>query len=201
MTEPRIGRLVGACLHQAIAERLPDRLEFYEYWLNSEDLRDGRIDRAAMTAVVGFLRTEGAGYGDVMARAGALAAEWTIASLGSVERRVIDWLPRRWRVRAAVRVAAGIVRAASTATRTATKFGRGCARMEVQSSLFCQVRDPQAVPLCGFYLAVAVETLRQFALAANGRIVGCHAIDPAQPCVVLLELTGAVSAPEPAMAA
>ena len=33
MREPRIGRLVIAALHQAIAEALPLRLEFYENWL------------------------------------------------------------------------------------------------------------------------------------------------------------------------
>jgi hypothetical protein len=200
MTEARIGRLVGACLHQAISERLPDRLEFYEYWLNGH-VRDGRMDLAAMTAVMGFLRTEGEAYGAVTGRAGALAAEWTIASFSPVQRRVIAWLPRRIRTRAALRVAAGIVRATSSATRTSTRVGRRSARVEVRSSLFCNVREAPRAPLCGFYLAVALESLRRYGVVADGRIDQCHAMDRGAACVVVLELSGAAISPAPAIAA
>src|SRR4026207_1139194 len=41
-----IGRLLVASLHQAIADLLPTRLEFYEAWLNPTGLRDGRIGPA-----------------------------------------------------------------------------------------------------------------------------------------------------------
>ena len=34
VSEPRIGRVLVASLHQAIADLLPTRLEFYENWLN-----------------------------------------------------------------------------------------------------------------------------------------------------------------------
>ena len=201
MTEARIGRLLGACLHQAIGERLPQRLEFYEYWLNSQDLRDGRIELAAMTAVTGFLRTEGEAYRDVMSRAGSLAAEWTVASLPSMRRRAIEWLPRRLRARAALGVAAGIARATSTATRISTRVNRNSARVEFRESLFCSVRDAQAVPLCDFYLAAALDTLRCFGIAAEGRIERCHAVDPRGSCLVVLELAGSAEAPRPAIAA
>jgi hypothetical protein len=200
MTEARIGRLVGASLHQAIFERLPDRLDFYEYWLNSQDLRDGRIDLAAMTAVMGFLRTEGGAYEDIMARAGTLAAEWSIASFPAVRRRAIAWLPRALRTRAAVAVAAGIVRTASSATRTSTRCSRTSATIELRASLFCAVREAQATPLCGFYLAAVVETLRRFDIGAGGRIERCHAIDGAS-CVIVLTLAGAAVVSDPAMAA
>ena len=43
MIEAGIGRLLVASLHQAIADLLPTRLEFYEAWLNPAGLRDGRI--------------------------------------------------------------------------------------------------------------------------------------------------------------
>ncbi|MEO8070473.1 MAG: hypothetical protein ABI652_03655, partial [Acidobacteriota bacterium] len=99
MTDTRTGRLLAACLHQAIVDVLPQRLDFYENWLHSEGLRDGSIGLAPITAVVGFLRTEGAAYDAVVARAGQLAADWTVASLASVPRRVIIWLPRRLRAR------------------------------------------------------------------------------------------------------
>src|SRR5262249_8459046 len=39
MSEARIGRVLVASLHQAIADLLPTRLEFYENWLNVAGLR------------------------------------------------------------------------------------------------------------------------------------------------------------------
>ena len=59
MTEGHLGRLLPACLHQAIADVLPQRLEFYEEWLDPVGLRDGSIGLAPISAVIGFLRTEG----------------------------------------------------------------------------------------------------------------------------------------------
>ena len=200
MTEARIGRLLGACLHQAISECLPQRLDFYEYWLNSQDLRDDRIDLAAMTAVTGFLRTEGPAYAQVMARAGSLAAEWTVASLPAVRRRAIEWLPRGLRARAALRVTAGIVRAAGSTTRMSTRIRRQSASVEVRSSVFCAVRERQPAPLCGFYLAAALETLHRFDIAADGHIERCHAVGAAT-CLVMIDLAGSAVAGAPAMAA
>jgi hypothetical protein len=200
MTEARIGRLLGACLHQAIFDVLPDRLEFYEHFLRPDGLREGTIGLAPMTAVVGFLRTEGAAYDPVMARAGHLAAEWTVASLPAVRRRAIAWLPRGLRVRAALRVARALVRDVYATSRASTLVHRNQARVEVTSSLFCEVREVHAAPLCGFYLALIVETLRQFDVGAHGRLEQCHAVSGG-PCVVTLELLEAVASPAPAVAA
>ena len=61
MSEPRIGRVLVASLHQAIADLLPKRLEFYENWLNVSGLREGTIGLAPLSAVLSFLRTEGDG--------------------------------------------------------------------------------------------------------------------------------------------
>ena len=107
MTEARVGRLVPACLHQAIQEALPRRLDFYENWLHSQGLHDGSIGLAPLTAVLGFLRTEGQGYNDVVRRAGVLAAEWTVASMSPSRRRFVGSLPRALRLRAGMRVALG----------------------------------------------------------------------------------------------
>ena len=46
MSEPRIGRVVVASLHQAISDVLPNRLEFYENWLSNAGLREGTIGLA-----------------------------------------------------------------------------------------------------------------------------------------------------------
>jgi hypothetical protein len=59
MTETGVGRLLVASLHQGIADLLPERLEFYESWLNPSGLRAGRIGLAPMAAVLSFLRQEG----------------------------------------------------------------------------------------------------------------------------------------------
>ena len=200
MTEARIGRLLAACLHGAIAERLPQRLEFYEHWLTSDGLRDGNIGQAPISAVLGFLRTEGAAYDDVTSRAGELAALWTVASLTPSRRRAIGWLPRAWRARAALRVAAGIVRALQSSSRASTRVRRKTARVEVARSLFCTVREAHATPLCRFYVAVAVETLRQFSIGAVGRTERCRAVGEST-CLVVLELSDVDLAPDPALAA
>src|SRR5437868_1284533 len=110
MTDARFGRLLAACLHQGILDVLPQRIDFYEHFLSSDGLRDGTIGPAPMLAVLGFLRTEGDAYGRVVTRAGQLAAEWTVASMPSIHRRMIATLPRALRARAAMRVAARIVR-------------------------------------------------------------------------------------------
>ena len=200
MTEARIGRLLAACLHGAIVERLPQRLEFYEHWLTSDGLRDGNIGQAPISAVLGFRRTEGSAYDEVTCRAGELAALWTVASLSPSKRRWINWLPRKWRARAALRVAAGIVRALQRSSRASTRVRRNSARVEVVSSLFCAVRETQATPLCQFYVAVAVETLRQFAIGAVGRTERCRAVG-GSTCLVVLDLSDVEIAPDPALAA
>ena len=74
MSEPRIGRVLVASLHQAIGDVLPMRLEFYENWLNVSGLREGTIGLAPLFAVLSFLRTEGAAYEQITARAGEYAA-------------------------------------------------------------------------------------------------------------------------------
>lgn len=199
MTEVRIGRLLAASLHQAIAETLPDRLEFYEYWLSSEGLRDGSIGAAAISAVLGFLRTEGTAYNVVVTKAGEFAAAWTVASLAPFRRRTIAWLPRMLRTRAALRVAMSIVGGLNTASRTSARVRKQHAKVEVTSSMFCTVREAQAVPLCGFYVAVAIEALRQFDLAAVGRIERCRAVSGGT-CVITLDLAGS-GAISPAIAA
>jgi hypothetical protein len=200
MTEARVGRLLAACLHQAILDRLPQRIEFYEHWLHSEGLRDGNIGLSPMIAVIGFLRTEGEAYDGVVARAGELAAEWSIASLSSFKRRLILSLPRPLRVRAALGVAKGIVRSIFSATKASSRVRRREARLSIKASLFCDVREHQRMALCGFYRGVAVTTLAAFGIPAAGRVESCQAIAEG-PCVIALELFSSQAASDPAMAA
>lgn len=187
MTEVHIGRLVAASLHQAISEELPDRLEFYENWLDAEGLRDGTIGKAPMLAVLGFLRTEGFAYDRVVDRAGTLAAEWSLMSFSPLRQRVIRWLPRRQRVRMALRVAGEIAATAGTRSRCIVRSRGKAAQMHVASSVFCSVRGVQASPLCGFYASLAVATLGHFGLNAVAHVEQCRAMG-ASECLIDLVL-------------
>jgi GNAT superfamily N-acetyltransferase len=196
---PHIGRLLTASRHQAITEVLPERLEFYESWLRSETVRERGFGMAPMSAVLGFLRTEPL-YSRVMARAGALAAEWTIASMPPMRRRGIGLLPRPCLVRAALRVAARIVREICSVSRASARVRRTVARLDVRASLFCTVRQLLPLPLCGFYVAVAASTLEGFGLPGKARVERCHAVD-GQSCVIALDLSRTDAASDPAIAA
>src|SRR4029450_10016450 len=94
MKDARIGRVLVASLHQGIADILPNRLSFYENWLDARGLRLGTIGVAPLTAVLSFLRQEGDAYGMITRRAGEYAAEWTIESLSGARRTAIKASPR-----------------------------------------------------------------------------------------------------------
>ena len=74
MIGAEIGRVLVASMHQAIADELPTRVDFYDHWLGGKRMRDGSVGLSPMTAVLGFLRAEGQPYHAVMMRAGRYAA-------------------------------------------------------------------------------------------------------------------------------
>lgn len=201
MTEVRVGRLLAACLHQAIAEELENRLEFYEHWLRSDTLRGGAVGLASIRAVTGFLRTEGPAYQRVMARAGDLAAEWNMQLVPGFRRRLIGLLPYGLKARAAMRVASALVGSTFSGTRAAVRVRRSEVRFDVTSSVFCEVRERQSEPLCGFYLALAVGTLRRCGIVSHGRVADCHAVGTGEICSVEIVLDGLAGAADSAMAA
>ena len=202
MTEAQVGRLLSACLHQAIADELPDRLEFYEHWLRSDTLHGSAIGPAALSAVTGFLRTEGQVYDAVMTRAGQLASEWHVQSVSGFKMRAIRMLPSPLRARAALKLATSLVRSVSGPTRASGRLRRSEVRLDVVESPFCQVRERPPGPLCVFYLAVMVGTLRQFNIASHGRVDRCSAVDDGGgECVVVVELDGTMSVVDQAVAA
>src|SRR5580765_7117855 len=127
MTEARIGRVLVASLHQAIADVLPNRLEFYENWLSVSGLREGTIGLAPLFAVLSFLRTEGAAYEQITARAGEYAAEWTVNNLSPLARRFVRALPPSLRTRGALRTARSLVRETYPGSRAIVRLKRGTA--------------------------------------------------------------------------
>lgn len=175
MSEPRIGRVLVASLHQAIADLLPTRLEFYENWLNVSGLREGTIGLAPLSAVLSFLRSEGDAYNLITARAGEYAADWTVNTLPAFERRVIRALPVALRTRAALRTARALVRDTYPGSRAIVRLRRGKASVDLRGSLFCEVREASVLPLCGFYAAAITRVLQLFALRADAHVDECRA--------------------------
>ncbi len=191
MSEPRIGRVLIASLHQAIADLLPNRIEFYENWLSVSGLREGTIGLAPLSAVLSFLRTEGEAYNLITARAGEYAAEWTVSSMPALERRIIRALPLSWRARAALRTAGGLVRTTYPGSRAIIRHKRGSASIDLRGSLFCEVREASFLPLCGFYASAIARVLHLFALRAEARVNECRAAGGRKACVLRVELQGA----------
>ena len=199
MSEPRIGRVLVASLHQAIADVTPDRLEFYEHWLKPAGLREGTIGLGPLYAVLSFLRTEGDAYNQITARAGGYAAEWTVGGIPALERRVVRALPVPIRARIALRTAGSLVRATYPASRAAMRLRRGIVSVDLRGSLFCEVREATAFPLCGFYAAAVAGVLQQFGLRAEARVAECRAAGGRKRCLLRVDVDAA-TADEPAAA-
>ena len=174
MSDPGVGRVLVASLHQAIADVLPMRLSFYENWLDAEGLREGTIGLAPLYAVLSFLRQEGAAYDRITTRAGEYAAEWTVQSLRPLRRTLIRVTPARLRSRMLMRVARDLVRDTYQGSRAIFRIRRGLARIDVRASVFCTVREPVGHPLCGFYAAAFTRLMQMFELGATTKVMACR---------------------------
>jgi uncharacterized membrane protein len=186
MSEPRIGRVLVASLHQAIADVLPMRLEFYENWLNATGLRDGTIGLAALSAVLSFLRAEGPPYQEITSKAGEYAAEWTVRGLPGMERRLIAALPSPLRLRAALRTARLLVRATYPGSRAIVRVRRASAEVDLRGSLFCEVRTASPLPLCGFYAAAIARVLHLLSVGAQSEVLSCRASGASRGCTLMV---------------
>jgi bacteriochlorophyll 4-vinyl reductase len=189
MSETRISRLIVASLHQAIADVLPQRLDLYENWLNAHGLREGTIGMAPLLAVISFLRTEGRFYAPVMARAGEYAADWSLASMSPLRRRLMLMLPLWWRARAAMAVSREVVRQSYSGSKAVTRIRKGVATVDLRGSLFCNVRETAAAPLCGYYAAVIERVLKLFQVPATAVTSSCRASGGGR-CELTVELYG-----------
>jgi hypothetical protein len=175
MTEAGISRILVASLHQGIADLLPMRLEFYEHWLHPEGLRHGTIGLAPLHAVLSFLRQEGPPYHDIARRAGAYAAEWTVASQWAARRAVIRSLPLSLRSRVVLRLARRTIRRTYVGTRAIVRLRRGAGTVDVRASVFCTVRESSREPLCDFYAAVVARFCELYGVPAEVRLGACRA--------------------------
>ena len=175
MTDAAVGRLLVASLHQGIADLLPMRLEFYESWLHPSGLREGRIGLAPLAAVLSFLRLEGAPYHLIAARAGEYTADWTVAGLSSLRRRFILAMPPALRKRMVVGIAQWMVRSTYGDTVVKVRWQQWHGAIDLQSSLFCQVRERVETPLCEFYAAAFRRLMFLFNLDADIVTEQCRA--------------------------
>jgi hypothetical protein len=183
MREIRIGRVLVASLHQAIADILPTRLAFYENWLDAEGLREGTIGLAPFYAVLSFLRQEGEPYQLITSRAGEYAAEWTVASMSPFARRLVHVAPRWLRGPLVLRLARRFVRDCYGGSYTTAKTRQGVSNVDVRESVFCSVREPVAHPLCGFYAAAFTRLESLFDQRSAAEVVTCRGTGQAS-CLV-----------------
>jgi hypothetical protein len=197
MRDAGIGRVLVAALHQAIADLLPTRLEFYEHWFSSAGLPHGTMGLAPLAAVLSFLRGEGPAYRLVTHRAGAYAGVWSVLAMHRVRRAAILALPAGLRRRAALGVAREVVGATYAGSRALVRVRRGEATLEIRSSIFCGVRAPAQEPLCGFYAAACQEVLGRLRVPATARVTECRGTGHAS-CRVIIATDAAVPAETPA---
>jgi bacteriochlorophyll 4-vinyl reductase len=184
MTEAAVGRLLVASLHQAIADLLPTRLEFYESWLNPSGLRDGRIGLAPLAAVLSFLRQEGESYHLIVARAGEYTAEWTVAELPALQRAVMRAAPVPVRLGLGLLVVRRLVRRTFASSRASVRLRRGRGAVDIRGSIFCQVRDRVEQPLCQFYAAAITRLLHLVSLDVDVGTDHCRATSGDGQCVM-----------------
>jgi len=178
--------MLVASLHEAIAELLPMRLEFYESWINSRRMRSSHVTLGGMRAVFSFLRQEEAGvYDAVMARAGDLTAQWTIDGLSSIRRGWLKRLPWRLRVRAAGRLASRLAVETWGQTKASVRWKDGRGTFVLQPSLFCDVRSVSANALCLYYAAVVRGFARALDVEAEAGVEQCHARGDARCAVAV----------------
>ena len=184
MSEAGVGRLLVASLHQGIADLLPDRLEFYEAWLNPTGLRDGRIGLAPLAAVLSFLRQEGQAYDQITSRAGEYTAEWTVADLPAFRRTLVRAAPPGVRLRLALAIARRMIRKTFPANQVIARVRGGHATVDITGSLFCQVRDRSAQPLCAFYASALRRLMHLFSLEVDVVTSSCRATTGGSQCVL-----------------
>jgi hypothetical protein len=194
MAEAGIGRVLVASLHQGIADILPNRLGFYENWLDAQGLREGTIGLAPLYAVLSFLRQEGDAYQMITMRAGEYAAEWTVQSLSPMQRRMIRVAPGWLRRRMLLRLARDLVRSSYSGSRVVSRLRRGTVSLDVRASIFCTVREPVPHPLCGFYAAAFTRLVALLNLRARAEVVTCRGTGKTT-CLLQIPLNNSAARP------
>ncbi|HVJ28088.1 MAG TPA: hypothetical protein VM493_11135, partial [Vicinamibacterales bacterium] len=61
--------------------------------------------------------------------------------------------------------------------------------VDLRGSLFCEVREASALPLCGFYAAALGRVLELFSIEARMQVVECRASGTRKGCVFAIALS------------
>ena len=192
MSEARIDRLLAAALHQAIADLLPMRLDFYESYLRPRGWREDAVNLAPVSAVLSFLRhEEGHPYDAVMTQAAAYAADWWMARQPWHVRHGRRLLPQRMRLRQIGTLARRHFESSYRGTKVRVQVRRGRLELEIRGSIFCNSREQAHEAHCRYYLAFVEALIAPDALGHRGELAACRALG-GECCVVRIDL------PEPA---
>lgn len=170
MSEANIDRLLAAAIHQAIADLVPMRLDFYEGYLRSSAWREDAVNLAPVSAVLSFLRHELEGtYDAVMTLAARYAADWVYDARPWRVRLMGRLTPGRARLRRLVRLGRAHLGQTYRGTRVRVTFAGDEIGVEILGSIFCSSREPTAAPQCRYYLAFFEHLLHRggFVLAAS----------------------------------
>ena len=144
-------------------------------------------------AVLSFLRLEGqAVYDDVMTRAGRSSAEWHVID-DRVAMRMARALPQGWRRRYALGRTRRLVRAAFDPAHAQVSARRGHARVDIEGSVFCALREPWPWPTCTYFSAAIQRYVELCGAPARVAIAGCRATGAAA-CRLDVEFTAAPAA-------
>ena len=177
MPNEKIGRLLVASLHQAIAEMLPARLEFYETWLDTRKLRRESVGLGQLVAALSFLRQEDAEYDQVVTLAATYAVDWTVESWPPLMTNALGALPTFARRRVVLRLASRLLRRLGSVRRLTFRSRRVAVDAEVIDSVFCDVRAKTVTALCTFHAAAIARLLERFGLVASVEIARCRAVE------------------------
>jgi bacteriochlorophyll 4-vinyl reductase len=191
MVDAGIGRVLIASLHQGIADIAPTRLPFYESWLTPPGLVGARFGLAPLNAALSFLRLEGQpSYDQVMRRAGRYSADWTLSELPPWRRSLVRRCPASLRTRLALGLSRKLVAETFHGSRAKVKVRRGIGVVDIRASIFCDVREPSATPLCGYYTAAVERFLEQCGLDAAVAVQQCRAAG-GPVCTLAVTVSGA----------
>ena len=188
MSEARIDRLLAAALHQAIADLLPMRLDFYESYLRPRGWREDAVNLAPVTAVLSFLRHEEPGTHDaVMDAAARYASAWWMARQPWHVRRGGRLLPVPLRLRQVGRLAKQHFEQAYRGTKVRVRVRRRQLELEIRGSIFCGSREHGPDPQCRYYLAFVEHLVAADRAPHQGAIVACRSLG-GEACIIRLDV-------------
>jgi hypothetical protein len=188
MSEARIDRLLAAALHQAIADLLPERLEFYESYLRPRGWREDAVNLGPVTAVLSFLRHEdGDIYDAVMVQAAAYSSKWWMSRQPWHVRTASRVLPVWMRLRQVGTLAKRHVETSYRGTKVRVTVRQKQLELQIRGSIFCSSREQVHEAPCRYYRAFVEALVANDAFPHRAETVACRALG-GECCVVRLDV-------------